>query len=62
MVGNNIEKPENVKEEHLLYLDELRETSVTNMIMADTYLQKKFILNKKDASAIVFYWLETFNE
>ena len=57
-----MEKPEVVEEEHLEYLDDLRESGATNMFGAGTYLQDAFDMDRKDASAILNYWMETFSE
>lgn len=58
-----IEKPELMTEEHLEYLDELRESGVTNMFGAASYLQNAFDeLSNKDAKAILGYWMHTFSE
>lgn len=57
-----IEKPDCVKEEHLEYLGEIRESSVTNMISARPYLMGEFDLDKKVAGKILFYWMKSFGE
>lgn len=55
-----IERPEIVKNEHLAFLDALRESAVTNMFGAGQYLVLKFGLSKKDARAVLVYWMESF--
>lgn len=56
-------KPEYLKEEHLEYLDDLREFGITNMFGATPYLQDEYPdLEKKDASKILQYWMKTFSE
>ena len=55
-----MEKPEIVTDDHLEYLDNLRESGVTNMYGAGAYLKKSFMLSQKEASAILVYWMETF--
>lgn len=56
-------KPEKLKEKHLTYLDELRETGVTNMFGAVPYLRNAFRgLSLEDARAILQYWMDTFGE
>ena len=57
-----MKKPEELKEEHLVYLDELRESGVTNMFGATPYLQVEFRLGKHKAMDILSYWMETFSE
>jgi len=56
-------KPEIVKEKHLKYLDTLRETGVTNMYGAAPWLENAFReLGRKDARAVLKYWMATFSE
>ena len=54
--------PEGVEEEHLVYLDNLRESGVTNMWGAGAYLQSRFAVKRKDATTILMYWMESFEE
>ena len=49
-------------EEHLGYLDALRESGATNMFGAAPYLQEAFDLSKKDARSVLGTWMETFAE
>lgn len=54
-------KPEKLTEEHLIFLDELRESGETNMWGARPYVQREFPeLSKNEASAILTYWMRTF--
>ena len=55
-------KPENCRDEQLDYLDDLRESGVTNMFGAGAYLQEEFGLDKIEAREILMYWMETFGE
>jgi len=56
-------KPDALKEEHLLYLDGLRESGVTHMWGARPYVQKKFPeLSQDQACVILIYWMQTFSE
>ena len=57
-----MEKPAIVTEEHLMYLDDLRESGVTNMFGAVPYIQGEFTLGEKDAKDILIYWMESFGE
>jgi hypothetical protein len=54
------ERPEIIKDEHLEYLDELRELGATNMFVADRYLVDEFALSDDDAYTILGYWMNTF--
>ncbi len=53
-------RPEGVTDAHLIYLDKLRESGVTNMFGAGPYLEAEFHLERKDAGHIVGYWMTTF--
>lgn len=55
------ERPLFCKDEYLAYLDDLRESGVTNMFGASQYLSETFPeLNGERARAILAYWMETF--
>ena len=47
--------------EHFLFLDNLRESGVTNMWGAGPYLQDEFNLEEREASPILFAWMKTFS-
>lgn len=51
-----------VEEKYLVYLDQLRESGVTNMLGAGEYLEAQFDLSKKEAKEILIYWMKTFGE
>jgi hypothetical protein len=56
-------RPEIVTDEHLEYLDDLRESGVTNMFGAGAYLREDFPdLSRAEASEILQYWMHTFTE
>ncbi len=57
-----IERPSIVDDEHLEYLDDLRESGVTNMFGAGPYLSREFGLDDDDARTIVAYWMRSFRE
>ena len=57
------QQPEFCTEDHLLFLDDLRESGVTNMFGASPYLQDAFPeLTKLDAREVLFYWMGSFSE
>ncbi len=56
----NPTRPEIVNDEHLEFLDDLRESAATNMFGASTYVKDEFDCTKKEAREIVGYWMETF--
>jgi len=53
---------DNVNDEHLEYLDKLREIGATNMYGARPYLQSSFGLSKSEASEVLSFWMKTFSE
>jgi len=55
-------RPEYVKQEHLDFLDQLRESGVTNMLGAAPYLVKHMGLDKTTARKVLSYWMETFGK
>ena len=58
------EMPECCTEDHLEYLDDLRESGKTNMYGASLYLKNEFseLKKKEDAKAVLMYWMHTFTE
>lgn len=47
--------------EHLEYLDELRETGVTNMLGAGTWLRSEWPgMNRQQSTTILQYWMHTY--
>jgi len=54
------QRPENVTDEHLEYLDKLRNSGVTNMFGAGPYVSRKFGVDDKEAYEIVGYWMDSF--
>lgn len=56
------ERPDCLDDEHLQYLDDLRESGVTNMRGAGAYLENEFPLDKTEASDILCYWMDTFSD
>ena len=56
------ERPECVMDEHLVYLDGLRESGETNMFGAGAYLQDEFGLDRQGAKESLSYWMQTFGE
>jgi len=56
-------RPDYLIEEHLIFLDELRESEVTNMYGASPWLRDEFPeLSRKESHEIVAYWMKTFAE
>ncbi len=58
-----VEKPECLTEEHLLYLDDLRKSGVTNMFDAVPYVMLQFPdLIEQQAKQVLIYWMQTFGD
>lgn len=62
MIKSTAQRPEVCSEEMLVYLDELRESGKTNMFGAGPFLEKEFILTKREARDVLLYWMNTFSE
>lgn len=60
MTGKTVTPPDMKK--YFEFLDDLRESAVTNMMGAGPYLQRRFgIADKREAQKIVLKWMETFD-
>jgi hypothetical protein len=56
------DKPEFCTDEMLEYLDELRESGVTNMFGARPYILREFPdLTEKEAGRVLVYWMHSFS-
>lgn len=53
-------RPTFITDEHLEYLDNLRDSGVTNMFGAGQYLETEFNLTRPVAREILTYWMQTF--
>ena len=54
----------NKNEKYFVFLDDLRESGITNMLGARPYLMEAFpeLANKYDAQFIVSEWMEIFSK
>jgi hypothetical protein len=50
------------KQDYFEYLDDLRDSGITNMYGAAPYLQRAFDLSGKLARAVLTEWMHTFSE
>lgn len=50
-----------ITEEHLTYLDELRESGETNMFGARPYIETRFGLPRSQAGYVLSAWMKTFD-
>lgn len=48
--------------EQLEFLDDLRESSETNMFGAAPYLQREFGYDRRKAQEVLKFWMNTFNQ
>ena len=60
--AEKIIKPEICQETHLIYLDALRESGITNMFGAAPYLAQNFGLTIQASKEILVYWMKTFEK
>lgn len=58
-----IERPTFITNDHLVFLDDLRDSGATNMFGARPYLLDEFTdLSDEQAKEIVMYWMKTFSK
>jgi hypothetical protein len=58
-----VEKPEYLIEGHLRYLDQLRESGVTNMFGAVPFILLEFPdLSEQQAKQVLIYWMKSFSD
>jgi len=50
------------KDEVFEYLDELRDSGVTNMFGATSYIRDKFWIEEKQARELLKEWMDSFSE
>jgi hypothetical protein len=60
-MNKDVERNE-MMEEYFEYLDDLRESGVTNMYGAGEYLEIYFGLDKRCARTVLSEWMRTFGE
>jgi hypothetical protein len=59
-MATEITRPELATDEALNYLDDLRESGVTNMFGAAPYLAREFGMEPREARGVLSYWMATF--
>jgi hypothetical protein len=57
-----LDRPEEVQQEHLTYLDSVRESGVINMWGAGMPLADEFGLSRPEAGIVLMYWMKSFDE
>lgn len=58
----DVVRPDEATDRALEYLDNLRESGVTNMFGAAPYLQEEFGFGRTVARAVLVYWMKTFSQ
>jgi len=56
------QRPAIVSDEHLEYLDALRESGATNMFGAGPYLVEQFNVTRSESHTILGYWMKSFGK
>jgi hypothetical protein len=51
-----------LQEQANLFLDDLRDSGVTNMFGAAAYLVAEFGVSREEAKALLLNWMQTFEE
>lgn len=51
-----------ITDDHLVYLDMLRDSGTVNMFGAAPFVMDQFGLNAGDARKVVTHWMKTFSE
>ena len=54
--------PDYTEEDVFVYLDDVRESGVTNMYGASPYIIKEFAVTRYEANRLLAKWMETFSE
>ena len=62
MAKEKVEKADFIEEEHLLYLDDLRDSGETNMHGAPAYVEQEFDVTEEESRVITQYWMDTFGK
>ena len=62
-MSDGVERPEFLIDEHLEFLDDLRESGETNMFGARPWLRAAYTeLTKSQSGKVLAYWMKTFSE
>ena len=55
-------RPDFVDDDHLKFLDELRESGIVNMFGATPFIIDAFNVDRKLAEKILKYWMDSFGK
>lgn len=61
-MSTKTERPKMITDDHLTYLDDLRESGETNMYGAAPYVQEEFGVSRDAARSILSYWMATYSD
>ncbi len=50
------------EKEMFIYLNDLRDSGITNMFGAGTYLKDAFEIDRKEANRVLTLWMQNFNQ
>lgn len=56
------ERPSFVTDDHLVFLDRLRESGRTNMFSSSPFIEEEFGTTHEESVEILIYWMMTFTE
>jgi hypothetical protein len=51
-----------ITEENLVYLDDLRESGLTNMYGAVPYIEEELVLDRESSKILLLHWMKTFSQ
>ena len=54
-------RPSNITDEHLEFLDDLKDSSAINMMGASSYVEEEFGVDRMEATELVQYWMNSFS-
>tara|TARA_Y100000310_G_scaffold314700_1_gene364341 strand:+ start:1340 stop:1534 length:195 start_codon:yes stop_codon:yes gene_type:complete len=61
-MSETLKRPENITDEMLEFLDDLRESGDTNMFGARPWVASAFDIPKAEAGEVLSYWMSTFGQ
>lgn len=57
-----MDRPDFIEDDHLIFLDELRESGQVNMFGAASYIVDEFDVTTPQSRETLSYWMQTFND
>ena len=59
-IADYLEQEQRMTEEHNVFLNDLRDSGITNMYGATPYLEDEFGLNPEESRSILGEWMDSF--